>query len=249
MRVQIASDLHLECRDYTTARHGPLRYASADALILAGDIDRIDRVRERFSDWPCPVLYVRGNHDSFFTSYESGIGRLAMQSDGKRFRLLEREVVTYIDTRVLGCCLWTDFALLGRPEDALLLAKYAGADYRYLRRADGTLLNPEDTQFEHRLTVEWLLRQLELSYQGRTVVVTHHAPHIRSLDPRFGRSRFDAAFASDLSFLTKRVNLWIHGHTHNSCDYKINQCRVVCNPAGHPEKPNPRFNPALIIDI
>lgn len=249
MRLQIASDLHLEHSEAGGSRHGPLCYAPSDALVLAGDIDRIDKVRQRFADWPCPVLYVRGNHDSFFTSYEQGIGRAVLQSQDAQFRLLERSVATFGELRVLGCCLWTDFALLGRVDDALLLAKYTGADYRCLRRADGALLNPEDTQLEHRLTVEWLERQLKKSHAGPTIVVTHHAPHIRSLDTRYGRNRFDASFASDLSVLAKKVNLWIHGHVHNSCDYRLNRCRVVCNPAGHPARPNPHFNPRLVLSI
>lgn len=248
MRLQIASDLHLERCGLEVNRYGPLCYAPSDVLVLAGDIDRVDKVRERFADWPCPVLYVRGNHDSFFTSYEQGISRAVLQSRDAQFRLLERQVATFDKVRVLGCCLWTDFALLGRVDDALVLAKYAGADYRCLRRADGTLLNPEDIQLEHRLTVEWLERQLNAPHAGATIVVTHHAPHIRSLDLRYGRNRFDAAFASDLSALTKRVNLWIHGHVHNSCDYKLNRCRVVCNPAGRAERPNPHFEPRLVID-
>ena len=24
--------------------------------------------------------------------------------------------------------------------------------------------------------------------------------------------------------------LWVHGHTHNSFDYQVGNCRVVCNP-------------------
>jgi predicted phosphodiesterase len=249
MRLQIASDLHLEHQNCYATRHGPLCYAPSDVLVLAGDIDRIDKVCDRFADWPCPVLYVRGNHDSFFTSYEHGISHAVELSKDGRFKLLERNVVAFNGVRVLGCCLWTDFALLGRIEDALLLAKYSSADYRCLRRADGALLSPEDIQFEHRLTAAWLERELQVPFGGITVVVTHHAPHIRSLDARYGRNRFDASFASDLSVLTKKVNLWIHGHVHNSCDYRLNRCRVVCNPAGHPTRPNPHFNPRLVVDI
>jgi hypothetical protein len=49
-----------------------------------------------------------------------------------------------------------------------------------------------------------------------------------------------------------RAQLWIHGHTHDSFDYVCNGTRVVCNPRGYaidgiPE--NPRFDPALTIDI
>ncbi|SPB17803.1 phosphoesterase [Caballeronia novacaledonica] len=249
MRLQIASDLHLEITKPDGEKYGPLRHAASDVLILAGDIDRIDRVHERFLNWPTPVLYVRGNHDSFFTAYEAEIGRLANATTNSRFTFLERSVWARDGVRVIGCCLWTDFALLGRPDDAMLLAQLGGADYRCLRRTDGRRLIPEDTCFEHNLTVKWLTRELTKPFDGKTVVVTHHAPHVRSLDRRFGRQRFDSAFASDLSGLAKFAHLWIHGHVHHSCDYKVKRCRVVCNPAGTPQRRNPEFLPTLVVEI
>jgi predicted phosphodiesterase len=249
MRLQIASDLHLHRDDGASGRYGPLRYVESDALLLAGDIDRVDRVSARFEHWPCQVLYVRGNHDSYFTPYELAIRDAAAQSKDGRFRLLEREVVNFSGVRILGCCLWTSFDLFGRVEDALLLARWAGPDYRLIYRSDKTLFSPEDARREHFCSVEWLRRSLAVPFHGKTVVVTHHAPHLRSLDRRFGRNRMDSAFASDLSSLMRTVNIWVHGHTHVSCDYKVGRCRVVCNPAGNPAHPNPHFLSSFIIDV
>ncbi|SAK91409.1 phosphoesterase [Caballeronia calidae] len=249
MRFQIASDLHFECMKDDKRLFGPLVSVPSDALILAGDIDRIDRVRERFLAWPTRVLYVRGNHDSFFTGYEPEIGRLANASSDEQFSFLNKSCWTHNGVRVIGCCLWTDFALLGRRDDAMLLAQSGAADYRCIRRMDGRPLTPEDTRFEHELTVQWLSKQLRTPFDGKTVVVTHHAPHARSLDRRFGRQRYDSGFASDLSALTKLVHLWVHGHVHHSCDYKLKRCRVVCNPAGVERRPNPDFNPTFVVEV
>jgi len=33
--------------------------------------------------------------------------------------------------------------------------------------------------------------------------------------------------------LEHQPRLWIHGHTHESFDYKIGKTRVVCNPRGY----------------
>jgi calcineurin-like phosphoesterase family protein len=249
MHFQIASDLHFECMKDDNRLFGPLVFAPSDALILAGDIDRIDRVRERFHAWPTQVLYVRGNHDSFFTAYESGIAQMANASSDEQFVFLNKTTWIGGGVRVIGCCLWTDFALLGRCDDAMLLAQFGSADYRCIRRVDGKPLSPQDTRLEHHLTIQWLSKQLKTPFDGKTVVVTHHAPHARSLDRRFGRQRYDAGFASDLSALTKFVHLWVHGHVHHSCDYRFNRCRVVCNPAGVEKRPNPDFDPAFIVKI
>ena len=55
------------------------------------------------------------------------------------------------------------------------------------------------------------------------------------------------------------ARLWIHGHTHDSCDYRLGDSRrsvrVVCNPRGYPvlwfkdEFENARFDPALLVEI
>lgn len=47
--------------------------------------------------------------------------------------------------------------------------------------------------------------------------------------------------------------LWVHGHMHDSFDYQVDGCRVVCNPRRymnwHGEFENKDFNPGLVIEI
>lgn len=249
MRLHIASDLHLNEGGDGRTGFGPLTACDADALILAGDIDRVDNVENRFKDWPYPVMYVRGNHDSYFTSYEAAISKAVAESGSARFHMLERRAIHFLGVRILGCCLWTDFELFGRLQDALLLAQHTGPDFKFIRRADGRYFDAAAARAEHLLSVRWIATTLKQPFDGRTVVVTHHAPHPRSLDPARGRRRLDSAFASDLSRLMPNVNLWVHGHVHHSSDYKVKRCRVVCNPAGNRKNPNPHFVPSLVVDI
>lgn len=67
------------------------------------------------------------------------------------------------------------------------------------------------------------------------MVITHHAPSRKSIHPRFARSLLSACFVSDAErFLGgSRVQLWVHGHTHDSFDYLVNGTRVICNPRGY----------------
>jgi hypothetical protein len=37
----------------------------------------------------------------------------------------------------------------------------------------------------------------------------------------------------DLIFDNPQIKYWSHGHTHESVDYMIGDCRVVCNPRGY----------------
>jgi predicted phosphodiesterase len=48
------------------------------------------------------------------------------------------------------------------------------------------------------------------------------------------------------------MEVWIHGHTHDSFDYSRNGTRVVCNPRGYVTRrgaENNEFDPALIVEV
>ena len=92
-------------------------------------------------------------------------------------------------------------------------------------------------------------------FAGPTVVVAHHDPHRQSLAPRFATEWVSTAYLSALpaSFLEVPV-LWVHGHTHSSHDYRVGNCRVVCNPRGYqtaamPLPENVAFKPTLAAEL
>ena len=131
----------------------------------------------------------------------------------------------------------------------------------YRRR--GQPLSPTHTVLRHKESLAWLQAELEQEKLGtfkKTVVVTHHYPSKRSTAARYTNDPLTAAFGSKLSLdLLTQANLWIHGHTHDSCDYRLGDSkksvRVVCNPRGYPmgwqrgDFENPNFNPGLLIEI
>lgn len=77
--------------------------------------------------------------------------------------------------------------------------------------------------------------ELRRPFDGATVLVTHHLPSYRSVAPNFGGHPLNPCYASNLDGLIERYKpaLWIHGHTHMSCDYQLGATRVVCNPRGY----------------
>ena len=109
-------------------------------------------------------------------------------------------------------------------------------DFRNIRTPDFRRTRPADFALEARATKEWLLVELSKPFAGQTVVITHHAPHPRSLSVSpYSRSHLDAAYANDWEDLFELgVDLWVHGHSHAAVDYRIGTTRVVCNPRGYP---------------
>jgi len=85
-------------------------------------------------------------------------------------------------------------------------------------------------------------------------VVTHFAPARGSIATQFIGSPLNACFVSDLEahILRWQPALWLHGHVHHSCDYRVGATRVVANPRGYAPKgvvENAHFAPEMLIEV
>lgn len=258
IRIAVYSDLHLEFAPWAPPKTG------ADFAVLAGDTYTKNRclpasmgdAREAFG---CPVVAVLGNHEHYGGKVEATIRKMRPAAERLGVELLENQETVIAGVRVLGCTLWTDFRLFAGDDecrmklDASLCAEKM-TDFRVIRVAgDGFCrFRPKDAAMIHYASVAWLRERLAVPFDGPTVVVTHHAPSSRSIPERFAGERLSAAYASKLEPLIEeaRPTLWVHGHVHDSCDYKIGATRVVCNPRGYvPSEPNPGFCKNLVIEI
>ncbi|MBB5428277.1 putative phosphodiesterase [Paraburkholderia sp. JPY158] len=261
MRFQIASDLHLEmlyrfpgCRVIEPA-------PDADALILAGDIHSHTHGIRMFSDWPVPVFYVHGNHECYGAHYYAVIKELKRVAAAAGIQYLERDVVSLPSVRILGTCLWTDYAVDGHASAAMREAQRCIRDHSVIRVNEGQDFTPTIARSEHIKSRSWLQQQLALPFAGKTVVITHHGPHRKSVHSRYAGDLLNAAFVSDLTPLVEQADLWVHGHVHDSFDYKVGKCRVVANPRGYArnrlyadelsqvEWENFAFDPLLVVEI
>jgi len=189
-----------------------------------------------------PVIYVPGNHEYYHRDFDA-LGRdlrdAAQATDG-RVILLDRDWVRLWlgdeQVFVLGCTLWSDYALDGDPAAAMAHAAERLNDHRRISR-DDNWFTPADALAEHRESVAWLsstlprLRELEPS--ARFLVVTHHAPCRAGLDPRMDKLR--PAYASDLEdvILRLRPDWWLHGHTHHRHATRIGRTLVASAPRGY----------------
>ena len=89
--------------------------------------------------------------------------------------------------------------------------------------------------------------------QRKRVVITHHAPSRQSVAPQYQDDPLTPAYASRMESVVQLADLWIHGHMHDSFDYTVGECRVVCNPRGYAPKgrgsENESFEARFIVDI
>ncbi len=256
MRIQILSDLHLEFEGNSIPPAAP----EVDVMVLAGDLapsctHRVGEVAKRWAGVR-HVLYVSGNHEFYGSEINQAQRALARACREYGVTLLDPGAVTIGGIRFIGATLWTDFCLEGGPAGEVWahldvgrsLSDFAGA----IRLGEGSL-STHETARRHALERAFIEHELALARQSNlpTVVVSHHAPSPRCIQPAFEGNRLNPGFASDLDKVIERFQplLWIHGHMHSRIEETLGDTRLVANPYGYGPMGGKDFDPELIVDL
>ena len=278
MRLLVLSDLHGEFGTFEVPKG-----VEFDVAVLAGDIYQPGELvvqwilRDEALAFK-PVILVPGNHEYYSRSRKSRMDRiLAAMRDaaaGTHVHVLDADELMLQGVRFLGATLWTDLALaIETPQGlqtnvelAARLVENGMSDFRLIRvpnpkalpgtweERDGKVFRAQDARGIHLRQRQWLKQRLETPFDGKTVVVTHHAPHRGSLAPWYASDWISAGFVSELPEEFFDVpSLWVHGHSHTSFDYRARNCRVLCNPRGYMKMggvaENSDFNPRLVVTV
>jgi hypothetical protein len=277
MQLQLLSDLHLEVEPSFIAQPAPgadILILAGDvggqgqgdgkgSKLPGTDPFGLERFSPRLGYWPVPVLYVPGNHEYDGGDFDATHAALRDECTRLGITWLERETLVLQGVRFVGTTLWSDFESLSKWPEHLpgaltrnlkMRDKAYGAANFYLRKAGitrgGSLM---EAQAIAALSLEcqaWLFSQLKTPFEGKTVVVTHFAPSLKSADPRFGIQPGTAGFCNALDDWLAHAQLWLHGHLHCAHDYTLNGCRVVANPLGYAQRGEQvAFQPQLLIKV
>lgn len=237
MKIQYASDLHLEFPDNSLLLAGgnPFR-VMGDVLVLAGDtilLRRLDTLRlHPFFDW-CADNYretflIPGNHEY----YHDDIGNypdsweLDLRSN---VRMCENCAVVIDDTELILSTLWSHI-----PMKNWLTLKRGMSDFTLIRYNEGpftaTIYNAL-----HKRDLEFLQSAVKASKAEHKVVVTHHVPSRLLVAPEFQGSSLESGFTVDLTdyIESSGVDLWVYGHSHRSIETVIGRTHVVSNQMGY----------------
>lgn len=275
MRISVLSDLHIDIHPYA-----PAPDAAARVVVIAGDVcERLDKslpwmaleIKARGHE----VVYVPGNHDWYgnrafghTSTIDGDLPRAREMAAELGIHLLaEGEAITIDDVRFVGGTLWTDYAVSGDVSRSMAAADERSTgmnDHRKIRVRSNrySRFRPVDALHSHRRHLEAIRSHFATPFDGPTVVVTHHAPHPRSLRHGEVQETIDASYASDLTAFIEhwRPALWIHGHVHRNHDYRVADTRIVSNPRGYVitsgrgkartiEVENPDHDPGFAVDL
>lgn len=245
MKVRLLSDLHLEFEPFTLSYHGE------DILVLAGDVSAhieqtMTLVRNYLEENHHPqIVFILGNHDYYHKSLQE-THTFYENIDIDRFHYLQDESVVIQGIRFHGTTLWTDMD--NGDQKTMLVSSHIINDYKQIKGSDRSMsFTPDQSYVIHCNSKKKLIKCLDKSKEP-VVVVSHHLPSHKSIDPKYKSFPASGAFASHLEDLVVKAYMWIHGHTHSNLDYMIDDTRVVCNPKGYKDENND-FNPCLIIEI
>lgn len=237
MRLQYASDLHLEFKANTLyLQENPLP-VMGDILVLAGDIILFGENRlarhpffDRCADHFLETYIIPGNHE-----YYNGTELSSSLTGFEYFlrpnvRYLNNKSIVAGQTELFFTTLWCVIDIA-----ELMPVQIGVADCHriiYERRR----FTSQDYETVHRHCLSWLEESLNLSSAKRKVIVTHHCPTDRFRDPRFIESTINSAFVVRMdSFIEQsHADYWIFGHTHYNGDgISIGTTRLLCNQLGY----------------
>lgn len=254
MKFDFCSDLHLDFDRESNRALERFPVVRAPVLILAGDIVEISVLKgkrtalktqvENFFTWVSAnyttVLYVMGNHEFYDAELNYGIQNLRTiftKLGLHNIQVLENSTSEFDDTIVFGATMWT--SLRNSNPNVINAVQNYMQDYRYIRYVDAyydrTVITPEYTIALHRSTMNAMRKFIKEPCTKHRVIVTHHAPHVQSIERCYrGMAATDAYYEElfDLVF-DSGVHSWVHGHTHSNSDYLINHTRVLANPRGY----------------
>lgn len=251
MWIRILSDLHLEFDNVVNIPALP--EDKETVLVLAGDIGKVKDVIwlvDQLKDAFLGLVYIAGNHEYYSLNntvedinFELENYFASLNDEGYKNCHFLNDSMCNIEGQVfIGSTLWSDFA----EENLLEKVPYHWlSDFRLIKYYND---NGEDKVLSPFVTAEWHKKAIKyiestLYKYPNAVVVTHFTPSQKSITPKFEGDILNPYFHNHLDYIMEKYDiLWIHGHTHDSLDYKIGNSRVVCNPKGYQDENKEFFN-------
>jgi len=235
MKIQYASDLHIEFpENKALLKANPLNPVG-DILVLAGDIVpfvEMDKHHDFFnylSDNFENTYWIAGNHEYYYAdlNVRSGVFHEKIKSN---VHLLNNTIIRQDNIELIFTTLWSKIS----PANQWTIFNSMN-DFRLIKYQND-LLSIELYNQQHDQSFQFLTEVFATANSGKTVVVTHHVPTFMNYPEAYRGDSLNEAFAVELFDLIEQhqPELWIYGHTHcNVSDFAIDNTNLVTNQLGY----------------
>lgn len=237
MKIQFLSDLHMEVWKNSLPK---ITFdEDTNVIIFAGDISNDENqalsYMKKLVDQGYVVLYTPGNHEYYKHEYNEQYQAIKKACEDAGVVFLEMEYIDIEGVRFIGTTLWTDYNAHKTDDKNLskMLASQGLNDHYVIRFNDRRLL-PNDCDDFNDMAKEFLRHNVDPDQP--TIIVSHHAPVLHAVAPKFKGDRLNPAFVNDWSEFVSdlKAEAWIFGHTHHDIDVVIGDTRVVSRQLGYP---------------
>lgn len=236
MKIQYASDLHLELSDNSRFIKTMPFEVVGDVLVFAGDISYLSNAtmpNMKFWKWASlnykQVLLVPGNHEFYNNSDVLKFGDAWTKMILPNVGYYQNRVVHIDDTDFVLSTLWSHIT----PEYEFYVHEGMN-DFRQILYG-GCRFLPEHFNLEHEKCLAFIKKSVVESSAKNIVVVTHHLPTLKAVAAHHLGTSLNCAFATELGdfIANSRIDAWIFGHSHENTEAKIGNTRIVSNQLGY----------------
>lgn len=252
LKLQYASDLHLEFpTNKEFLKQHPLQPVS-DVLVLAGDIlpfAVMDKHQDFFSflaDHFETTYWLPGNHEyyQFDIAEKSGVLHEAIRNN---VFLVNNTSVVHEGVKLIFSTLWSHISpgyqwQIERSLNDFHVIKHKG--YRF---------SAEQYNQLHTESLAFIQNELNTNKGQKMAVFTHHCPTFLNYPEQYKGDVLNEAFAVELHDLieTSEIASWVYGHHHSNIpEFSIGNTKLITNQLGYVQRNEHRlFEPNKVIYI
>lgn len=216
------SDLHLDLFPLwqRVLDDDVIKYSKdVDVLVVPGDTAELNAYEwvggfKHLAPHYPTILTVLGNHEHYYS--DDGIVRDAIAQLPPNVKVLRREVVEVENIIFGGTTMWYPRTYSKRDREGF-------EEFQAVPGGEKWILEENDRDMV-------FLKNLKAD-----VVITHHAPSMMSVQPRFIGSSLNAFFVCNMEplILERSFKFWFHGHMHRAVSYRIGETQVEAAPRGY----------------
>jgi predicted phosphohydrolase len=235
LKIQYASDLHIEFpANRELLKLQPLK-AEADILVLAGDLVPfvvMDKHRDFFryiSDHFALTYWLPGNHEYYHADIAEKSG-VVHEKIRNNVLLVNNTSVVHEHVKLIFSTLWTSISpgyqwQIERGMNDFRLIKYFG--HRFTAERYNQL---------HEECLTFIQNELKTNTEEQIAVFTHHCPTFLNYPEQFKGDVLNEAFAVELHDQIEASNIayWVYGHHHSNIpEFSIGSTRLITNQLGY----------------
>ena len=252
VKLQYASDLHLEFpanREFLKLQ--PLQPV-AEVLVLAGDIlpfavmDQHKDFLSYVSDHFKATYWLPGNHEYYHFDIASKNGMLNETIRSNLF-LVNNTSVVHQGVKLIFSTLWSHIG----PGYQWQIERSLNDFHRIKHK--GYRFSAEQYNQLHAESLAFVQQETHKSQKEQLAVFTHHCPTFLNYPEQYKGDVLNEAFAVELHDLIESSNIacWVYGHHHtNTPEFSIGNTRLITNQLGYVQQNEHRlFETNKVVEI